>query len=155
MKADRKLIGEVASEAGVNIQTLRYYERRGLIPAPKRSSAGYRQYSEESVRLVTFIKRAQELGFTLREVEDLLKLRAPGPRRRDAARAVAEAKVLDIDGRIRDLTAMRGALVALVQTCACSSEAAPGCAILEALEKNERRALTLYQGTGRKVSTDG
>jgi Hg(II)-responsive transcriptional regulator len=129
------LIGDVASEAGVNIQTLRYYERRGLIPAPKRTASGYRQYSDEAVRLVTFIKRAQELGFTLREVQQLLKLRTPGPKRRDAARAAAEAKVRDIDAKIRDLGAMRTALMQLVGTCACSGGSAMTCPILEALEK--------------------
>lgn len=135
MIPDRLLIGDVASEAGVNIQTLRYYERRGLIPAPKRSASGYRQYSSEAVRLVTFIKRAQELGFTLREVQELLKLRAPGPKRRVAARAAAEAKLRDIDEKMRDLGAMRGALMTLVSTCACAGEGAMSCPILEALEK--------------------
>jgi DNA-binding transcriptional MerR regulator len=75
-------ISKVAARAGVHIQTLRYYERRGLIPAPKRAASGYRQYSAESVRIVIFIKRAQELGFTLREVQALLELRKPRPGRR-------------------------------------------------------------------------
>jgi DNA-binding transcriptional MerR regulator len=140
MNTDRLLIGDVASEARVNVQTLRYYERRGLIPAPKRTSSGYRQYSDEAVRLVTFIKRAQELGFTLREVQQLLKLRAPGPKRRDAAREVARAKVRDIDEKIQDLAAMRNALMLLVDACACSPDAAAGCAILEALEKKHAGA---------------
>lgn len=137
MKRDRLLIGDAASQAGVNIQTLRYYERRGLIPPPQRSASGYRQYSDESVRLVTFIKRAQALGFTLREVQELLKLRAPGLKRRDAARAAAEAKVRDIDDKMRDLAAIRGALASLVESCACSSESAMSCPILEALEKRK------------------
>ena len=154
MKPDRLLIGDVAAEAGVNIQTLRYYERRGLIPAPRRSFAGYRQYSDESVRLVSFIKRAQELGFTLKEIQELLKLRAPGPKKRDAARAAAEAKVRDIEERIADLTAIKAALSELVERCACSGDTS-GCAILEALEKKSKKRLTLYQGTGRKVSSDG
>lgn len=132
----RLLIGDVAHEAGVNIQTLRYYERRGLLPAPKRSRSGYRQYGDDAVRLVTFIKRAQELGFTLREIEELLKLRAPGAKRRDAARATASAKIRDIDDKMRDLAAMRAALVSLVEACTCSGESA-SCPILEALEKKK------------------
>jgi DNA-binding transcriptional MerR regulator len=129
------LIGDVAAEAGVNIQTLRYYERRGLLPAPKRSRSGYRQYSDDAVRLVTFIRRAQELGFTLREVKELLKLRAPGPKRREAARTTAASKVRDIDAKMRDLTAIRAALMSLVEACACSGESTTACPILEALEK--------------------
>lgn len=130
------LIGDVATEAGVNIQTLRYYERRGLLSAPRRSRSGYRQYSQDAVREVTFIKRAQELGFTLREVKELLRLRAPGPKRRDAARAAAAAKVRDIDEKMRDLTAIRGALMSLVEACTCSGESVAGCPIVEALEKD-------------------
>jgi DNA-binding transcriptional MerR regulator len=68
-------IGEVAGRAGVNVQTLRFYERRGLLPEPPRRASGYREYAPESVRRVRFIKRAQELGFTLAEVEELLRLR--------------------------------------------------------------------------------
>jgi Hg(II)-responsive transcriptional regulator len=128
-------IGEVAAGAGVNIQTLRYYERRGLLPAPRRSRSGYRQYSDDAVRMVTFIKRAQELGFTLREVKELLKLRAPGPKRREAARATAAAKVRDIDDKMRDLAAIRSALASLIEACASSADSTASCPILEALEK--------------------
>ena len=130
------LIGHVASAAGVNVQTLRYYERRGLIPAPKRTASGYRKYNRETVRTVTFIKRAQELGFTLREVQELLRLRAAGPKRRAAAQAAVAAKVRDIDGKIRDLSAMRTALCSLVDTCACSAGSTLKCPILDSLEKS-------------------
>lgn len=135
VKAGRLLIGDIVAKAGVNVQTLRYYERRGLIPAPRRSSSGYSEYSEEAVRLVTFIKRSQELGFTLREAQELLKLRALRPKRRDAALTAAKAKVRDIDEKIRDLTAMRRALTSLATKCACFSESPMTCPILEALEK--------------------
>lgn len=127
--------GEVAKAAGVNIQTLRYYEREGLLAAPKRSAAGYRQYDEDAVRIVSFIKRAQELGFTLREAKELLKLRRAGGKRADAVRRAAEVKLLDIDEKLRDLSAMRTALAGLVDTCACQSGAVY-CPILEALEKS-------------------
>jgi len=131
--------GEVAKAAGVNIQTLRFYEREGLLTPPKRTAAGYRQYGDDAVRIVTFIKRAQELGFTLREAKELLKLRSAGPKRAPAARAAAETKIRDVDEKIRDLTAMRAALSSLVATCACE-EGSVSCPILEALEKKSARA---------------
>ena len=130
---------EVAKAAGVNIQTLRFYEREGLLPNPKRTAAGYRQYGPDAVRLVTFIKRAQELGFVLREVKELLKLRSAGPRRVDAARTAAQAKLGEIDHKIRDLMAMRAALSSLVSACTCFGSAVD-CPIIEALEKQHAGA---------------
>lgn len=126
--------GAVAQAAGVNLQTIRFYEREGLLPAPRRSASGYRQYPEDTVRIVTFIKRAQELGFTLRETKELLKLRTASPKRAATARSAAQAKLDDIDEKIRDLSAMRTALAGLVDACACSGEAVH-CPILESLEK--------------------
>ena len=125
-------IGEVAAQAGVNIQTLRYYERRGLLPEPERGSSGYRAYDSDTVGLVRFIKRAQELGFTLREIEDLIELRQ-SPRRGAEVRAVAAAKVDDIDRRIRQLKAMRKALGGLVAACDCEGDTLT-CPIIEALD---------------------
>ena len=69
-------VGEVAKKAGVNLQTIHYYERRGLLPQPPRTGSNYRAYPEDSVRRVQFVKRAQELGFTLKEIKELLSLRA-------------------------------------------------------------------------------
>lgn len=126
--------GELAKAAGVNLQTIRFYEREGLLPAPKRTLSGYRQYGDEAVRIVRFIKRAQELGFTLREAKELLKLRSAGPKRAAMARLAAESKLIDIDEKIRDLTAIRAALSSLVETCACAGGPL-SCPILEALEK--------------------
>ncbi|MFO0575331.1 MAG: MerR family transcriptional regulator [Polyangia bacterium] len=128
--------GEVAKAAGVNLQTIRFYEREGLLPPPKRTVAGYRQYSDEAVRIVRFVKRAQELGFTLREAKDLLRLRSAGPKRAAAARTAAESKLRDIEQKIADLTAMRTALSSLVETCACEGGLVT-CPILEALEKKD------------------
>lgn len=126
--------GEVAKAARVNLQTIRFYEREGLLPAPKRTLSGYRQYSDEAVRIIRFIKRAQELGFTLREAKGLLKLRSAGPKRAGAARLAAESKLHNIDEKIRDLNAIRAALSSLVDTCACAGGPV-SCPILEALEK--------------------
>jgi Hg(II)-responsive transcriptional regulator len=108
---------EVAARAQVNPQTLRYYERRGLLPEPARSPTGYRAYGAQAVRIVRFIKRAQELGFTLDDVETLLELADGGPEGCEPTRAIAVAKVADLDARITDLRAMRAALARLVATC--------------------------------------
>lgn len=108
---------EVATQARVNPQTLRYYERRGLLPEPERSVSGYRAYGPQAVRLVRFIKRAQDLGFTLGDVESLLHLAYGGPESCDTARELATAKIADLDARIADLQAMRSGLARLVQTC--------------------------------------
>lgn len=125
-------IGELAAAAGVNIETVRYYERRGLLPAPYRSLNGYRRYDTESVRVLRFIKRAQALGFTLREVGELLRLRDPRGVPCERVRARAEEKIAEIVSRERQLAAMRRALEELVRSC--RRRAAPReCPILDAL----------------------
>lgn len=107
----------MATAARVNPQTLRYYERRGLLPEPERSAAGYRAYGPQAVRIVRFIKRAQDLGFALADVESLLQLAEGGPESCEAAGGMAAEKVADLDTRIADLQAMRTALARLVETC--------------------------------------
>lgn len=124
--------GEVAARAGVNIQTLRYYERRGLLGRPPRTPSGYRRYSEEAVRIVRFVKRAQELGFALDEAEQLLRLRRVTAARQPSVRALATAKLADINTKIEQLAAMRAALETMLS--ACCGDGALECPILEALE---------------------
>ena len=109
--------GEVAGEAGVNLQTLRYYERRGLLPEPPRRESGYRIYGPDAVRIVRFIKRAQELGFSLDEVESLLELAQGGPESCEAAQEVARTRIAELNRRITDLEAMRNSLGRLLATC--------------------------------------
>ena len=111
--------GEVAERAGVNIQTLRYYERRGLLAEPGRSLGGHRLYPPETVALLQVIKTAQRLGFTLDEVAELIEAGRRGHRPPDLRRRVQE-KIMEIDGRIADLTAIRGAL-AQVAAAECDS----------------------------------
>ncbi len=125
-------IAEAAREAGVNPQTLRYYERRGLIRPAGRARSGYRQYSADDVRRLRFVKRAQELGLSLKDVEALLKLRRATSARRQSVRKVAEQRLADLERRIRDLTRMRDALSHLVHACHAGTD--PHCPILEALE---------------------
>ncbi len=108
---------ELAGRAGVNGETLRYYERRGLLDEPPRTSGGYRDYPDAAVELLRFIKRAQELGFGLDEVEELLHLDSGGPEGCDTARALAEARKADLEARIADLQRMRDSLAELVATC--------------------------------------
>jgi Hg(II)-responsive transcriptional regulator len=129
-------IGEVAAAVGCNIQTLRYYERRGLLEAPERTVAGYREYPSEAVRLIRFIKRAQDLGFTLHDVEELLKLRNGQSGRRGEVRAVAEAKMRDIETKLGRLKAVHSALKGLLESCANDRES-PSCPILDALNEPE------------------
>lgn len=126
---------ELAGAAGVNSQTLRYYERRGLLPAPERRASGYRDYAPDAVRRVRFIKRAQDLGFTLIEVEDLLALRERAGRSRPEARTLAAAKIAGIETKLRHLTAMRDALQTLISACE-SGRRAVDCPIIEALEED-------------------
>ena len=132
-------IGQAAKAAGVNVETLKYYERRGLLPEPPRSSGNYRLYPEESVRIVRFVKRAQELGFTLNEIRELLALRDGG----DSVgcvdvRSQAGRKLLDIKSKIQSLRTMQEALSRLVAQCSGEGPVTR-CPILEALEpENEQ-----------------
>ncbi|MFI6517871.1 MerR family transcriptional regulator [Spirillospora sp. NPDC050679] len=103
--------GQVAAAAGVNLQTLRYYERRGLLAEPERSPGGHRLYPAEAVTLLRVIKTAQRLGFTLGEVADLLEAGAHRHRRPDAGlRERARAKLAEVEGRMADLAVVRATL---------------------------------------------
>ncbi len=105
--------GEVAEQAGVNIQTLRYYERRGLLAEPARSSGGHRLYPPDTVALLNVIKAAQRLGFTLDEVAELLDTGRPGHPTPDL-RERATAKLAEVDRKIHDLTTIRTALLRVI-----------------------------------------
>lgn len=107
----------MAAQAQVNPQTLRYYERRGLLPVPERTASGYRAYSVDAVQLVRFVKRAQLLGFTLNDIEELLHLAGGGPASCESAKTMARARIVDLQRRIDELTGMRDALSRLVDTC--------------------------------------
>jgi len=127
------LISQTAKAAGVNTQTLRYYERRGLLPQPNRRGSGYRVYTSDAVRVVRFIKRAQDLGFSLDEIEQLVGLRTARRAGRTRARSIATRKIEDIDRKISQLRAMRGALEKLVASCEHGDEKTE-CPIIEALD---------------------
>lgn len=124
--------GEVARDAGVNVETLRYYERRGILQAPERRASGYREYTEEAVGVVRFVKRAQELGFSLDEIETLLTLASGGPESCDSARTLASRKLGELDTKMRSIHAMQESLRRLVATCEMP-RAERDCPLLDAL----------------------
>jgi MerR family copper efflux transcriptional regulator len=133
---NRLTVGEVAEQARVHIETLRYYERRGLVERPPRSASNYRLYPEDAVRRVRFIERAQELGFSLKDIKELLSLRAAPEAGCAEVRAHAAAKIKDIDDRIASLTAMKHTLSTLMTECSGGGPLTD-CPILESLETKE------------------
>jgi MerR family transcriptional regulator, copper efflux regulator len=120
-------IGEAARRAGVNVQTIRFYERRGLLSPARRLASGYRDYPPGEVRRVVAVKRAQKLGFTLSEIHELMRLETPGLHV-EQVRAVAQAKIRDIDARIRSLKSIRKSLEGMLRE---SAKAGPNCPVLE------------------------
>lgn len=129
-------IGQVAEAAAVNIQTLRYYERRGLVGAPGRTKAGYRQYSTDTVGLIRFIRRAQALGFTLEEVRELLDLRVRHGDACDDVERRTRNKIDSVERKILDLQRMRRALEHLAEACAVR-RSFEDCPLLRSLEAHE------------------
>lgn len=125
-------IGELAHRAGVGIDTVRYYERQGLLPAPERLASGYRRYGRTDVARLRFVRRAKALGFTLLEIRDLLAL---SERREDdmgGLKAAAAAKLADVEARVIELTRIRDGLKTLVASCP-GHGALGQCPILNAL----------------------
>lgn len=108
--------GQVAEEAGVKNDTVRYYEERGLIDEPPRTSSGYRQFPPDTVQRINFIKRAQELGFTLAEIEDLLEL-ADGKGSAEDILTKTESKIAEIEQKISHLQTLRDSLTELAEAC--------------------------------------
>ncbi|MEQ8724825.1 MAG: MerR family DNA-binding protein [Sandaracinaceae bacterium] len=129
-------IGELARAADVGVETIRYYERRGLLAQPPRRTSGYRQYPPGAVRRVRFIRRAQTLGFTLKEIEELLALRVDDDRSCADVRALARAKLEDIERRVAELQQMGRALERVARRCRGRGPTSE-CPILEVLDEEE------------------
>lgn len=129
-------IGQLAHEAGINPESVRFYEAQRLLPEPPRSVAGYRMYPQDAVLRIRFIKRAQDLGFSLKEIKELLSLAED--RTTDCAdvRALAQTKVDEISEKVRTLEAMRRALIVLTESCPGTGPAAK-CSILESIGADE------------------
>lgn len=128
-------IGQVAKASGVGVETIRFYEREGLLPRPPRTGSGYRTYPEDTPRRLHFIKRARDLGFTLHEIVELLNLSDRGQGEAALVRDRAQHKLADLERRIRDLERMRSTLQHLVHCCD-GRQPLSECPILEALEED-------------------
>jgi MerR family mercuric resistance operon transcriptional regulator len=126
-------IGQIARHAGIGVETVRFYERQGLLAEPVRMKSGYRQYTEDVVVRLRFIKRAKELGFSLKEIRELLALRVDPDTTCAEVRKRAEEKVIDVEAKIEALKKIRKALKKL--TAACSGQGPTSeCPILDALD---------------------
>ena len=135
-------IGKLAGIAGVSCDTLRYYEREGLIEPAGKSPAGYRLYDKDSARRLGFIRHAQQCGFTLAEIRELLVLRGRDAARCGDVRQRAIEKKQQLEGKIRSMRTMCKALDRLVAHCVDETRPVEGCAILAAFEQPERTART-------------
>lgn len=125
-------IGKLAQAADVNVETIRYYQRTGLIKEPDKPSSGYRKYPPETLQRLTFIKRAQRLGFTLKEIAELLEL---GTEHCADIQEKAEQKCQLINQQIDDLLSLKNTLEILIKTCSEDSDNTC-CPIIESLSKN-------------------
>jgi len=127
-------ISRVADAAGVNLQTVRYYEREGLLPPAPRTAANYRAFPPESVRRIRFIKRAQELGFTLQEIRELMALTPEAGDDCATVRALAKEKVSQIKAKVASLNRMRRTLERLIRECPGEGGTLDRCPILGAFD---------------------
>lgn len=134
--ATQMSIGAVAERAGVGIDTIRYYEREGLMPEPKRRASGYRVYDDAAVQRLRFIRRAKDLGFTLEEIGELLALSADRDRGVEGVRQRAEARLQAVEQRLSELRRVQRGLRQLIDACPGHGDLA-GCPILRALSGDE------------------
>lgn len=126
--------GKLAHEAGVHIETIRYYERRGLIPEPERDRSGYRQYPADTLTRMKFIGHAKHMGFTLEEIRDLLDLCVNRGSSCLAVKEKAESKISEIDIKIKYLKEMKKSLEHIASQCS-GNTAIADCSIVKALEE--------------------
>ena len=126
-------IGDVARAAGVNVQTIRYYERRKILAPAERKDSGYRLYTEDAVTTIRFVKHAQELGFKLDEIRDLLALRIPSTSRCKRVRERSIAKLSDVQGKIKMLKKIERTILKLIKDCE-ADVTSKECPIIRALE---------------------
>lgn len=127
-------IGQVAKQTGITVETVRFYEKQGLIDAPRRSQSGYRQYPQDTIKRVRFIQNAKEVGFTLKDIAELLALRQePGTSCADIQQR-ATLKIDEVDQKIRDLNRIRNALARMITKCS-ETGGLSQCPILEELDE--------------------
>ena len=130
-------IGQVAKDSGVGVETIRFYEREGLIGKAARLPSGYRQYDPEVIRRIRFIQRGKDLGFSLREIGELLSLRLARRRACADVKTRATAKIADVESKIAALERMKSALMRLTEACAGRGSVSE-CPILDALDADEK-----------------
>jgi MerR family mercuric resistance operon transcriptional regulator len=130
-------IGQLARAAGVGVETVRFYERQRLLATPPRLRSGYRRYAADSVRRVRFIRRAKELGFTLKEIGELLSLRVAPDTTCADVRTLARTKVGQIETKVLELERMKAALERLARSCRGKGPTSE-CPILDALDAEEK-----------------
>lgn len=128
-------IGEAAKASGVNSKLIRHYESIGIIPKASRSDSGYRRYSESDVHMLSFVRRARSLGFSMKEIKKLVSLWRNRARKSSDVKALTLGHIQDLEEKIRDLQSMRSALLELSKNC--HGDDRPGCPILETLSNNE------------------
>ena len=129
-------IGQVARRAGVGVETVRFYEREGLLEEPPRRASGYRQYSEQVVTRLHFIKRAQRLGFSLKEIAELLQLRVDAQTSCEEVKQRTEAKIAEVERKMVELQRMRQALLQVASQC-IGRGPTDRCPMLDALDQQE------------------
>ena len=131
MSAERLQIGDLARATNTKVETIRYYEQIGLLPAPARTSGNFRAYSAKHLGRLSFIRRARDLGFTLDQVRELLSLSDQKRQSCEAVDVIARQHLADVDRKIADLTALRDELSSLIEQCGCGTIA--DCRIIDAL----------------------
>jgi MerR family mercuric resistance operon transcriptional regulator len=134
---EKRSIGQLAKAAGVNVETVRYYHRRGLIPMPPKRIGGRRHYPESAMRQIAFIRRAQNLGFTLEEIGTLLRILADG-KDCETAEALARRKLEELDSRLAVVNRMRRDLANLLKKCEAADGAGP-CSLVQGIEAESRQ----------------
>lgn len=133
-------IGELAKQAGVSVETLRFYEKQGLLSTPHRNESGYRLYDEKMLRQVSFILRAKAVGFSLKDIADLLALEVNREQETcESVKRFAQSKLDDIDRKLAELHHMRDALQQITDACCGGESSATHCTILTALAEGESR----------------
>ena len=125
-------IGKIAKKTALNVQTIRFYERAGLLEEAKRTPAGYRQFEENTVERIEFIRKAQKIGYSLEEIRELLSLSVSKENPCDRVRLMTEAKIVEINEKMRDLRELKSRLERLVGQCVAGGPEG-NCPILESL----------------------
>jgi MerR family Zn(II)-responsive transcriptional regulator of zntA len=128
-------IGELSKNTGFQVETLRYYEKQGLLSPVSRSESGYREYNKDSLKQLQFIRQAKSVGFSLKEITELLTLRVERDQHSCGdVKSIAEQKIIQIDSKINELEKMRKALHKITDACCGGPEPATSCTILNALD---------------------